>query len=139
VLRTFVTFQTCFPDDGVFDSAGNPQAPTGKNVADAIVGLLRGRGADVTDPVQHSFYGWQFTLNADGESFVFLLQYPESWLLFSRRAGSLLDKLRSERSDEAHRKVLAQVSTLLSHDIRFGRQLWFTKDEYERGASGPLH
>jgi hypothetical protein len=139
VLRTFVTFAASFPDDGVFDAAGNPQVPGGKNVSDAIVGLLRDRGAEVTEPVQHSFYGWQFTLNADGDAFVFLLQHPETWLLFSRRVESLLNKFRSERSEQTHRRVLEQVSTLLSQDGRFRRQSWFTKDEYEKDSNAPHH
>lgn len=139
MLRTFVTFDASFPDDGVFDAAGNPEIPGGKDVADAIVELLRGRGVDATGPTQHSFYGWQFTVSADKESFVFLLQYPGPWLLLSRRVESLLDKLRSERGEDTHRKVLEEVSTLLSQDTRFRRQSWFTKEEYERDSSRSRH
>lgn len=135
MLHTFVTFEAEFPDDAVFDSGGDIQVPGGKNVAEAIVGSLRTRGTNVTEPAQHSYYGWKFTARAGNESFDFVLQYPGPWLLLSQRAESLMDKLRQPRSEDTHRKVLEAVATILEHDHRFRRQSWFTKEEYESDVS----
>jgi hypothetical protein len=139
LLRTFVTFRAHFPDDGLFDNAGNPTRPGGKNVAETIANCLRENGLDVSDVTQYSFYGWQFVVSVDGESFAFLLQYPEPWLLLSDRVGSLLDRLRGPPAEAAHRKVLELLSMVLSRDNRFMGQSWFTKDDYERDSSGPRH
>jgi hypothetical protein len=137
VLHTFVTFEAEFPDDAVFDSRGDIEVPGGKNVAQAIVESLRTRGTDVTQPVQHSYYGWKFMACAGSESFDLVLQYPGPWLLLSQRVESLMDKLRHPKSEDTHRKILEEVSTILGQDRRFRRQSWFTKEEYESDVSRP--
>jgi hypothetical protein len=137
VLHTFVTFEAEFPDDAVFDARGDIEVPGGKNVAEAIVYSLRTRGVEVTEPAQHSFYGWKFTAHAGDESFDFVLQYPDPWLLLSQRVESLMDKLRHPKSEDTYRKVLVEVSTVLGQDGRFRRQSWFTKEEYESDVSRP--
>jgi len=137
VLRTFVTFEAEFPDDAVFDSRGDIEVPGGKNVAVAIVESLRTRGMDVTWPAQHRFYGWKFAACAGNDSFDLVLQYPGPWLLLSQRVESPMDKLRRPKSDNTHRKLLEEVSTILEQDRRYRRQSWFTKEEYESDVSRP--
>jgi hypothetical protein len=139
MLRTFVTFDANFPDDGVFDGAGEIQLPSGRNVGEAIAQLLQSAGYEVTELAQRGFYGWQFKATAGSQSFLFVLQYPGPWLLLSQRVESVLEKLRSHPDDGTQRSVLQRLSAMLGEDDRFGRQSWFTKEEYENDSNRHRH
>ncbi len=137
-VRTFATFNAEFPDDGVVDAAGNCITPAGKSVMAALAAMLRSQGARTTEVLQHSFYGWQFTVEMNQHHAWFLLQGTSPWLLLSQARPSLLEKLTFKKTSAWHGSILQAVNTCLAQDIRFREVRWYTKEEYERGKSrGP--
>ena len=136
-VRNFVTFEADFPDDGVFTESGDLIAPAGKNIAESLVSVLREQGLEATDVVQHSFYGWQFTVIRNNCHFWFLLQCSDTdeWLLLSQPRLSFIEKLTFKNTVSAHREVLTIVHECLNQDRRFGSIRWFTKSEYEKRKS----
>jgi hypothetical protein len=132
-VRTFVSFEADFPDDAIFGTPGNPEIPSGRNVAEALVQCLRDRNLKVSDATQHSFYGWEFLVEyEDGGRFWFLLQYTGPWLLLSQARPSLRQRLLSrEPQDAAHGRLLHMIDDCLKNDRRFSNPAWFTKEEFE--------
>jgi len=137
-VRTFATFEADFPDDGVFDAAGNCITPAGKSVTKALAAMLRSQGARTTEVLQHSFYGWQFTVEMNQHHAWFLLQGTAPWLLLSQTRPSFLEKLTFKKTSDWHRSILQAANDCLARDNRFRGMRWYTKEEYEKGKSrGP--
>ena len=55
-----VTFDTTFPNEWEFDETNSPVAPGARELAEALVNVLRGRASSITPIEQHEYYGWRF-------------------------------------------------------------------------------
>jgi hypothetical protein len=77
----FITFESLLPDDSVYSSSGDVEIPDGKNLAASIQQALNCTGLKVSEPAQHSFYGWRMNVEDAEDSFSLLLQCPGPWLL----------------------------------------------------------
>ena len=134
-MRTFVTFESDFPDDGEFTEQGDTKRPAGCNVAFALAELLRRQNLSVTDPIQYSFYGWAFQASGDGVTLRFLLQFPGPWLLLSQDRSNFFHRM-FRASGAAHQDILKTMNVSLIADGRFRNLKWFSKKEYESGNKG---
>src|SRR5687768_7584234 len=94
-MRRFVTFEaSTFPDDAQWDQNDNLLVPGGQLVSKAIADTLSASGLEVSEPKQHSFYGWSFEVIFPGRLECFVLQGGEPWLLLvEERSRSVLQKL----------------------------------------------
>ena len=101
-LRTYTTFEADFPDDAEFEEAGEIKRPGGLGIARVLCQMLQDRGFKVSEPEQHSFYGWAFVVRDEDLAFWFLLQFPGPWLLLSQNRTSLFRRLFSSTSGSCH-------------------------------------
>ncbi len=132
MARTFVTFDTTFPDDPLFDEAGEMKVPGGRRVAELIVAALRSSGVKVTDPEQHSWYGWRFMLSTGDGVFRFILQNPDRWLLFVSREPTFFERFSIGEIETGLPDVLGRIAEIINGDNRFQSPAWFTREEYEK-------
>jgi hypothetical protein len=131
-LRTFVTFEADFPDDGEFTESGDVKRPGGLNIALALGEMLQRQGFELSKPQQHSFYGWEFTVSAEGFNFRLLLQFPGPWLLLSQDKNSFLRGFLGSKA-LVHRRVLETLNRSLAQSSSFRVLRWYSKEEYESG------
>ena len=140
--RTFVTFDADFPKDGQWDREGNPIVPGGRTIACTIAAAIQSAGGLVTNPVQHSFYGWSFEVSLGGLKAWCLLQFPGPWLLLLEQKRNRLAKLLRASPPVESCGVLQVLHRVLKADARFSGVQWFTRQEYQsgcnKGAGGPL-
>jgi len=129
-LRTFITFEADFPDDAKFTSGGDIERPGGFAIAEALCRMLRDCGLKVSNPEQHSFYGWAFIVSEKDTRIWFVLQYPDPWLLLSLNKTFFFKRLFSSRPASQHRRILEMLNDLLAHDSRFQKISSFTEEEY---------
>jgi hypothetical protein len=127
-LRTFLSFEADFPDDGTWDEQGNPIVPTGKNIADFLVSALASQGFACRQLNQHSYYGWSWITASGSRNFWVLLQVK---LLISRQVQTVLDRILGRDFTLEHRNLLSTVHKIAKRDSRFQDLQWFTKQEYE--------
>jgi len=134
-LRTYTTFNADFPEDAEFEDGGDIKRPGGLGIARVLCQMLQGRGFKVSEPEQHSFYGWAFIVRVEDLAFWFLLQFPGPWLLLSQNRTSLFRRLFSSRSVSHHRRILETLNDSLVHDNRFREIKWFSKEQFEEVSS----
>jgi hypothetical protein len=131
MLRTFVTFEAAFPDDGEWDEHENPIRPPGKNVAEAIAQLIEGGDVHASSPSQYKFYGWELELEEGTHRAWCLLQYPGPWLLMIEPRLSMRQRLfQSGAENEWFAALLDRIGETLRSDPRFTGIRWFTEEEY---------
>jgi hypothetical protein len=128
-LRNFVTFVAAFDDDSEWTPSGDIGRPGGRAIAHAIYEALRERGYGLSDPVQHSFYGWAFAAGADGR-YGFVLQFADPWLMICEHQG------RSPPNKEEYTRLTQSLHQALTSDARYSDVRWFTRKEYDTGAAG---
>jgi len=135
-VRTFVTFEAEFPDDAVWDRRENCIVPGGKGIACTIREALMAHVTDCSVVRSHSFYGWAFDVSIGKCRFVCVIQGSEPWLLICEKEDtSLLEKLWRRTHDERLAAAVNAVHVVLTNDPRFTAVQWFTREEYERGAT----
>ncbi len=131
MLKTYVTFKASLPDDGEWDSNGNVIQPSGRSVAETIVGLLRSRGLTTSLPSTYRFYGWQFDVTDNETRAWAMLQHPEPWLMMIEARPSFRQRLSGTGDQESLSRLLSVVDEEFRADKRFSDISWFTKDEYD--------
>ena len=138
-IRTLAIFDADFPDDGRFAKSRDIERPHGHNVALALVDAFERNGFTVSEPEQHSFYGWAFFVSNRKASIRFLLQFPGPWLLLSEDRTPFLRRLMGGTAS-VHRQTLEILNQSLAHDRRFRDMQWFTRIGYEkRNPASPGH
>ena len=133
-LRTHTTFEADFPDDAEFVESRDIKRPGGLGIARVLCRMFQGRGFEVSEPEQHSFYGWAFVVSEEDLAVWFLLQFPGPWLLLSQVRTSLVRRFFSSRSVSRHRRILEILNDSLAHDNRFREIKWFSKKQFEEGG-----
>lgn len=130
--RTYVTFLADFPDDIVFNEAGDLLVPGGRNICEKLVECMRAEGIPASDPEQYKFYGWEFTASLDGAATWLMLQYPGPWLLMveDRSVKWSWFRKRKEPSDAA----LNLIHDTLGKAGKISDISWFTSKEYNSGV-----
>ncbi len=135
MFRTFATFEADFPDDATWDEHGVPIVPGGNAIADTIRESMMKRLVQCSVVRQHSFYGWAFNLTINASHFLCIIQYPGPWLVTCEPKTSVLKKLWRRGSDDDLAKAITILHEILSSDRRFSDVQWFTREDYEQGAS----
>jgi hypothetical protein len=133
-LRAYLTFEADFPNDAEFAESGDIKRPGGLMIAQVLCKVFQRRTMIVSEPEQHSFYGWSFVVGDGGSTIWFLLQFPGPWLLLSQNRTSLRERIFSPRSSSKHRTVLEILNESLAKDKRFREMKWYTKQQYESGG-----
>ena len=137
-IKTLVTFRAVgFPDESQWTASGSPLVPDGWSVSTAIASALRSIGYQVSEPVQHSFYGWSFTVTCSEHQERCLLQLGEpSWLLQVEEKLPAWRRLLGKEGSSDLLAVLRAVDEALKADPRFSVIRWFCQKDYEAGANG---
>lgn len=138
--RTFATFEaTGFPDESKWTATGSPVAPDGRSVSGTLASGLRVLGFQVSEPVQHSFYGWGFDVTVGEHTQWCLLQGGAPWLLRveERRLG--WSKIFDSGEIKNLQAALRAIDDALKAEPRFSCIQWFTKADYEAGAKNGAH
>jgi hypothetical protein len=136
-LLTYATFDADFPEDAELAESDDLEHPGGRTIAQVLCEMLRGCGLKVSEPEQHSFYGWAFIASDDEFAFWFLLQFPGPWLLLSQDKTSLFRRLFSPKSLSRHRRMLEMLNDAMAHDVRFRNLQWFSKQQFENCGDRP--
>ena len=136
VTRTYMTVVSKFEDDGEWDNDGNLLVPGGLALGTTIVDLLSKHGFTSSKPVQHSFYGWEFTILSSGLSIWCIIQAghlgTNSWLLiFNQRVGLVQQLFRL--GDARFQSFLIKFNELMRHEESTLQMGWYTRAEYESG------
>ncbi|MCY2931609.1 MAG: hypothetical protein NTV86_19380 [Planctomycetota bacterium] len=142
-IRTFATFRaTGFPDESQWTASGSPLVPDGRSVSGAIVSALQSLGHQVSEPAQHSFYGWAFTVTGVKRAEWCLLQGGDPWLFLVEEKQPAWRRLVACGESADLLAVLHALDHALKGDSRFSSVQWFTKRDYEtgvrQGAETPL-
>jgi len=135
IMRTFATFEaTGFPNESEWTESGSPLVPDGRSVSRTLAAALKAMGHRVTQPTQHSFYGWAFEVACPKQMEWCLLQGGDPWLLVveERRLG--WHRLFGSGRSPDLAAALRAVDQALRNDPRFSCVQWFTKCDYEAGA-----
>jgi len=120
----------------VWDRWENCIVPGGKGIACTIREALMAHVTDCSVVRSHSFYGWAFDVSIGKSRFVSIIQYAEPWLLQCEKEDmSLLEKLWRRTNDDTLAAAVNAVHVVLTNDPRFTAVQWFTREEYERGAT----
>ena len=134
-----MTFEASFSNDAEWDDQGRPIVPPGRSIAQTIAEELSSRGASVSRPTQHSFYGWAFDITFEGCEAWSLLQFPGPWLLLIEEKRDRSQRPVGSRSSVPMSRLLREVDEVLKDRERFSSVQWFTKKEYESGSQQGAH
>lgn len=135
MLRTFVTFEADFPDDDVWNDDGFRVVPGGKAIALAIRDALSKRSFQCSGVRQHRFYGWAFDLAVNDTQFLCLIQVGDPWLMICEPQSSLFRRLFGRTADDESVVAVTVLHDVLAEDPRITAMQWFSREEYERGAT----
>lgn len=140
-VRTFAVFESNLPDEAEWDEQGRPSVPPGKPVVSILAEGLEARGASVSEPVQHRFYGWRVDVVYEGLEAWCLLQYPGPWLLLIEEKWPGVARLIRSRKRPALAFLVQEVHSVLKGAACVSAVRWFTKEEFaagcEHGAEAP--
>jgi len=135
MIRTFATFEADFPEDASWDEAGIPIVPGGNAITDTIRQGMVERVASFSAVRQQGFYGWAFDFSIDASQFLCIVQFPGPWLITCEPKMSTFRKFWRGRSDDDLAVAVTVLYEILSSDQRFTNVQWFTREDYECGAS----
>lgn len=136
ILR-WTRFLTDLPDDGVENETDILVFP-GRNVAEAIGGLLRGLGYEVSEPENQEENGWDFDYYASGRRFwCQVSSYGEPFSLITEdMARTWTDKIFKRPPSPIYAEVLTRLNEALAADPRFHQVQWFSDEDFGTGEPG---
>ena len=129
--RTFVEFDSDFPDDSVFSDSGELAFPGGRNMFLSIINELKSRGVLFSEINQYKFYGWEIVADINGSKTWLLLQGLERWLLIIED--------RSAKKGWFNRPAAPSIETLnviddaMKNCENITNISWFSRKDYESG------
>ncbi len=135
-MRTCAQFTSGFPDDSV-EEGGDIVQFGGKNVADALVAILRARSFQVSDPGYLGLNGWDFNVT-EGKTRVSVQvsDVPPIFILIT----DLHLPFNFFKGDfgrrELHAEVLAAMHAGMKADERFADLSWRHQEEIEVDGAG---
>ena len=141
ILR-WALFSADLPDDGV-ESETDILVYLGRNVAEAIGGLLRGLGYEVSEPEDQEENGWDFDYHASGRRFWCQVSgYEEKFSLVTEdMARTWTDKVFKRPHHPIYAEVLTRLNEAFAADPRFHEVQWFSDEDFgtgEPGAASPV-
>lgn len=128
---TFVTFEADLLDDSEFSNSGEVSTPAGRGLSQVLTQALKLKGFRVPEWEQHKFYGWEATVELNGQKCWLLLQGDNPWLLIAERRSGFLGWMH--RTEGSFRQLLTVIDAALKSDERLAHVSWFTRLEYENG------
>jgi len=128
-IESFAVFNADFPDDSSEDGNGNIITVSGRNILTAICEQIGSAGRTITQPKQHSFYGWASCFHLDKIQIEILLQQPGPWLLLIESRASWFTGNKVKK--DALRQGVAIVNAALSSERRIKDLRWMTRTAFE--------
>ncbi|MFN3511463.1 MAG: hypothetical protein ACK41C_00330 [Phenylobacterium sp.] len=118
--RGSVEFLAEFPDDTVYDAAGDEVQFAGANVARAIGALLTKQGYEVAAPENCQELGWEFDVRRDRSRFWLRLTKIQEFVLVTQDMT-----FRLWPKPGPYVQFLQDLHAQLAGDPRFSRIRWF--------------
>ncbi len=131
-LKSYVTFDADFPDDAIENEQGDVEIPPGENIMSHLANRFRERNFQVSDPKQHSYYGWCFTVQYKEAEIWLLIHPPGHWLLLSQVDKTITQTILLKNLDHLHHELLQVLKEILSVDNKIEKVEWYTRKEYEK-------
>jgi hypothetical protein len=132
--RLFVTFESDLPNDEQWDDRERLEVPVGRSVLSLVRSLLTANGARCAEVIQHSFYGWRFVLDYQGQLIALIIQFADPWLIIVEPIRSFwLWVLGSSRRSKVT-KFLGMFHELLKSNGHFANVRWHSKKDFKSGA-----
>jgi len=128
VVRPWAEFDADFPSDQIEDEHDIVQFG-GKNVAEAICGLLAGFGCIVEEPEYAGEHGWECLLSYNGRSLWFQISGVGEYLF-------LCQPTWGGRRDPRYIDALLKLNDALRQDGRFHKLGWFRSEDVLSGKAG---
>jgi hypothetical protein len=126
--KNVAIFKATFPDDTVWDEDGVSLVPRGENLIRSIHTVLREKGWQCSDPAQHSFYGWSFSVQTvEGRAHV-IIQYVDPWLMIVTKKPSLWKRLRGIPDDRVDSSLINVLDDILTMDDQISGVEWQTRE-----------
>ena len=125
-------FAADFPDDMVEKDGEIVQFP-GRNVAEALAGMLRAKGYQPSPLLDEAQRGWSFEVPVERRRVWLLVSQIDDFILQTERHAGLFPRMRDE---EIHAEVLTALHEGMSADPRFADIKWRRYDEIQTDAPG---
>lgn len=127
----FIEFDADLPDDSAEDASHNIVTPGWRQIAELIAAKAAKTNSEVTQPRQHSFYGWNFWVQYPGVNIYCLLQRPGKWLLLIRARRTVLDRLLFRTRNNEVNALTDLLIADLRGDLHFSGIVKYTAEEFE--------
>jgi hypothetical protein len=137
MVRTFVSFEGDFPDDGEWDESGHVVRPRGRAISEFLQNSLRSISTHIVRLANHEDFEWEFGCSIGRTRVWVLLQFAEPWLVIVHLQPWILNPLRGRKGPEVLKAVCRTIDQAMRGDPRFRKVQWFTGEEYSRVSSSP--
>jgi len=142
-VRTFVEFMADFDDDAEWSENDDLIKPGGYNILLNIIESLNSRGFELTEPIQHSHYGWETDITVDGATIWMLIQFVDPWLITTEPIRGIKDRIIGKKYEKQHASLLAHLDETLKSNEKFKDIRWLTEDEFnsdldQKGHNVPI-
>ncbi len=132
LVRPCAEFRADFPDDQIEDEHDIVEFG-GRGVAEALAGILRTAGYDVSAPEHQHEKGWDFEVTQARRRVWILVTNLEDFILQTKVYGSVFTP---NGNDAFHAEVLTRLNDGMAADGRFTVVQWFRQAELLSGGDG---
>ena len=133
IIRPWAEFTSDLPDDQIEDETDFVQLG-GKNVIEAIGGLLQGFGCKISPAISAGDNGWEMNVEYRGRSLWCQVTRIEGFI-FIFEETSWLNKIL-KRHNPAYIRALSQLADALAADPRFHNVSWYFDSDLLSGEPG---
>lgn len=132
MVRTYVSFESDFHDDGEWDDGGNVVSPPGLAITKFVRDSFNSESIKAGEPENYEDFGWEFGCSVGRARVWVLLQFAEPWLIIVHLQSWIFNLMRGGSGTDALQQVCRTIDQTLKHDPRCRDIQWFTGDEYNR-------
>jgi hypothetical protein len=128
-MVVLIEFESPLPDDGTWTETNEILAPSGHNVAEAIVEHLDRQGVLSSRIEQHSYYGWCWVSGIANVPLSMLIQRADECILQIKDDRGLFARAVGKREFIT---ALGEGQRMLSSLDRLDSASWYDRDLYNR-------
>jgi len=132
-VRELVTFITDFPGDEQWNERGDLLVPGGRMITESIRTSFQGAACHCTPVLQHSFYGWTFTVVWQSHSIECIVSVADAlrWMLQMRLERPLTRRILGDSGASELKASQVHLHEFLKSDQHFSNVLWYTQRDYD--------
>jgi hypothetical protein len=136
-VRPWAEFRSSLPED-VIEEGGHIIQFGGKSVAEAIAGIFKGFGCEVSAPDYLGELGWEFSITAKRRQLSCRLTLIDDYLLVMEDDHSTVFEqiFRRGSPHPVYFVALKRLAQEMAGDPRFQDVRWYAKDEVQSGLPG---